>query len=56
MVRRDAMGESLGVARVVSDPLVLAAELANAGPEPEVEATYGWACPEIVVARCYAIA
>jgi transposase len=45
IVRRDAVsGESLGVARVVNDPLVLAAELAKAGPCPEVvvEATYGW--------------
>jgi transposase len=44
LVRRDATGGSLGVARVVNDPLVLASELAKAGPEPEVviEATYGW--------------
>ena len=44
LVRRDGSGASLGVARVVNDPLVLAAELAKAGPEPDVviEATYGW--------------
>jgi hypothetical protein len=35
-VRRDESGASLGVARVVNDPLVLAAELAKAGPEPGV--------------------
>ena len=30
--------------RVVNDPLVIAAAVAEAGPEPEVviEATYGW--------------
>src|SRR5215211_6134901 len=44
LVRRDEAGASLGMARVVNDPLVLAAELAKAGPEPDVviEATYGW--------------
>ena len=51
LVRRDGSGASLGVARVVNDPLVLAAELAKAGPEPDVviEATYGWVRHE---ARC----
>ena len=34
LVRRDAMGASLGVAGVVNDPLVLASELAKAGPDP----------------------
>ena len=36
-------GASLAVARVVNDPLVLAAESAKAGPAPDVviEATYG---------------
>jgi transposase len=44
LVRRDEAGASLGMARIVNDPLVLAAELAKAGPEPDVviEATYGW--------------
>ena len=44
LVRRDEAGASLGVARVVNDSLVLAAELAKAGPEPDVviEAAYGW--------------
>ena len=36
LVRGDESGASLGVARVVNDPLVLAAELAKAGPEPGV--------------------
>ena len=44
LVRCSDTGESLGTVPVVNDPLVLAAELAEADPEPEVviEATYGW--------------
>jgi transposase len=44
IVRRTADGEVLPAVRVDNDPLVIAAELAKAGPNPEVvvEATYGW--------------
>ena len=44
IVRRTAAGETLETVRITNDPLALAAELAKAGPEPEVvlEATYGW--------------
>jgi hypothetical protein len=44
IVRRTAAGETLETVRIANDPMVLAAELAKAGPEPEVvlEATYGW--------------
>jgi len=44
IVRRSAAGEGLPAVRVDNDPLVIAAELAKAGPNPEViiEATYGW--------------
>ena len=44
IVRKNAAGERLGVVRVVNDPWVIAAAVAEAGPEPEVviEATYGW--------------
>src|SRR5215471_18071649 len=44
IVRKNAAGEKLGVVRVVNDPWVIAAAVAEAGPEPEVviEATYGW--------------
>lgn len=44
IVRRTAAGETLETVRVVNDPLLLAEQLAKAGPEPEVvlEATYGW--------------
>jgi hypothetical protein len=53
LVRRDESGASLGVARVVNDPLVLAAELAKAAPEPDVaiEATYGWVRHEALCDR-----
>jgi transposase len=44
IVRKNAAGEKLDVVRVVNDPWVIAAAVAEAGPEPEVviEATYGW--------------
>ncbi len=44
IVRRTSTGETLETVRITNDPLALAAELAKAGPEPEVvlEATYGW--------------
>ena len=44
IVIKDAAGEKLSSVRVFNDPLVIAAAVAEAGPEPEVviEATYGW--------------
>jgi transposase len=44
IVRKNAAGEKLSSVRVVNDPWVIAAAVAEAGPEPEVviEATYGW--------------
>ena len=44
IVRMSAMGEKLSSVRVANDPLVIAAAVAEAGPDPEVviEATYGW--------------
>jgi transposase len=44
LVRKNGAGDKLGSVRVANDPLVLAAAIADAGPEPEVviEATYGW--------------
>jgi transposase len=44
IVRRTREGEVLPAVRVDNDPLVIAAEIAKAGPNPEVvvEATYGW--------------
>jgi transposase len=44
IVRLSTSGEKLLVRRVANDPLVIAAAVAEAGPEPEVvvEATYGW--------------
>ncbi len=44
IVRRTAAGETLETVRIANDPLLLAEQLAKAGPEPEVvlEATYGW--------------
>jgi hypothetical protein len=44
IVRKNAAGEKLNVVRVVNDPWVIAAAVAEAGPEPEVviEATHGW--------------
>ena len=44
IVRLDAVGERLGVHRIVNDPFELAAVMAECGEAPEVviEATYGW--------------
>ena len=44
VVRKNAAGERLSSVRVANDPWVIAAAVAEAGPEPEVvsEATYGW--------------
>src|SRR6516162_4232127 len=44
IVRKKVAGERLSSVRVVNDPWVIAAAVAEAGPEPEVviEATYGW--------------
>ena len=44
IVRQDEAGQRLGMVRISSDPIRLAAEIARAGPAPEVvlEATYGW--------------
>ena len=44
IVRKSAAGEKLSSVRVLNDPWVIAAAVAEAGPEPEVviEATYGW--------------
>src|SRR5215208_6280427 len=44
IVRKNAAGEKLSSVRVANDPWVIAAAVAEAGPEPEVviEATYGW--------------
>ena len=43
IVRKSAAGEKLSSVRVLNDPWVIAAAVAEAGPEPEVviEATYG---------------
>lgn len=44
IVRMNEAGERLGCTRIANDPVELAAELAKAGPDPEVvlEATYSW--------------
>lgn len=44
IVRKDDSGEVLSSQRLPNDPLMIAAAVAEAGPEPEVviEATYGW--------------
>src|SRR5215468_993859 len=44
IVRKNAAGEKLSSVRVPNDPWVIAAAVAEAGPDPEVviEATYGW--------------
>ena len=44
LVRMSPDGQRLGTVRIDNDPLTLAAEIAKAGPSPEVvlEATYGW--------------
>ena len=53
IVRRTGEGEVLPAVRVDNDPLVIAAELAKAGPNPEVvvEATYGWVRHEALCDR-----
>jgi transposase len=44
IVRMDQAGQHLGSVRIDNDPMVLAAEIAKAGEQPQVvlEATYGW--------------
>jgi hypothetical protein len=44
IVRKNGLGEQLASVHVANDPLVIAAVVADSGPEPEVvlEATYGW--------------
>jgi hypothetical protein len=44
IVRMTPDGEQLGWVRIDTDPVALALELEQAGPNPEVvlEATYGW--------------
>lgn len=44
IVRRNEQGETIDTVRIDNDPVVLAAEVAKAGPNPHVilEATYGW--------------
>jgi transposase len=54
IVRTDSAGEVLEEVRIVNDPVRLAAEIAKAGPEPEValEATYGWYWAADLLAEC----
>ncbi len=54
IVRMNAAGERLGTARIANDPVALAAEMAKAGPNPEVvlEATYGWYWAADVLVDC----
>jgi hypothetical protein len=54
IVRMNQAGERLGCTRIGNDPIALAAELAQAGPEPEVvlEATYSWYWAVDVLAEC----
>jgi transposase len=44
IVRRNERGETIDTVRIDNDPITLSAEVAKAGPHPEVilEATYGW--------------
>lgn len=44
IVRQDAEGNQLGLARIANDPMALAEQIGKAGAHPEVvmEATYGW--------------
>ena len=44
IVRRNESGETIDTVRIDNDPIALSAEVAKAGPQPEVilEATYGW--------------
>ncbi len=54
IVRMNPAGARLGTARIVNDPLALAAEVAKAGPDPEVvlEATYAWYWAADVLQEC----
>ena len=54
IVRRNALGETLDTVRIDNDPVALAAEVAKAGPHPEVilEATYGWYWAADVLQEC----
>jgi transposase len=54
IVRTDSAGGILEEVRIDNDPLRLAAEIAKAGPEPEValEATYGWYWAADLLAEC----
>lgn len=54
IVRMNAAGERLGCTRIANDPVELAAELAKAGPRPEVvlEATYSWYWAVDVLNEC----
>jgi transposase len=54
IVRRNASGETLDTVRIDNDPVALAAEVAKAGPHPEVilEATYGWYWAADVLQEC----
>jgi transposase len=54
IVRTDSAGEVLEAVRIDNDPVRLAAEIAKAGPEPEValEATFGWYWAADLLAEC----
>jgi len=54
IVRTAADGTVLETVRIENDPMALAAEIAKAGPEPEVamEATLGWYWAADVLAEC----
>jgi transposase len=54
IVRMNSDGERLSTARITNDPVALAAEIAKAGPEPEVvlEATYSWYWAADVLREC----
>ncbi len=51
LVRMTPDGQRLGTVRIDNDPLALAAEIAKAGPCPEVvlEATRGWYWADVLV-------
>jgi hypothetical protein len=53
-MRTDAAGEVLGEVRIENDPLAYLAEIAKAGPSPDValEATYGWYWPADLLEEC----
>jgi transposase len=54
IVRRNEAGETLATVRIDNDPLALSAEVAKAGPHPEVilEATCGWYWAADVLGEC----